>query len=123
MRGDKTYNVYSVDEKLPFDTDKTNIKLGAAEALKQITGSIGQHYAVNQVRIMDFADSHGDKSYNRKSSEKRAEAVKTYRVATGRIDATCVSIEPTGETQLVASNATAVGRQENRLVEIVVRTK
>jgi len=79
VRGDKTYKVYSVDEKEPFDTDKANIKLGAAEVLKQITGSTGQHYAANQVRIMDFADSRGDKSYNRKLSEKRAEAVKTIR--------------------------------------------
>ena len=123
VRGDETYNVYSVDEKVLFDTDKANIKLGAAEALKQITGSIGQRYAASQVRVMGFADSRGDKSYNRELSEKRAEAVKNYLVAKGRIDAARVSIEPMGETQPVASNATAAGRQENRRVEIAVRTK
>ena len=123
VRGDETYNVYSVDEKVLFDTDKANIKLGAAEALKQITGSIGQRYAASQVRVMGFADSRGDKGYNRELSEKRAEAVKNYLVAKGSIDAARVSLEPMGETQPVASNATAAGRQENRRVEIAVRTK
>ena len=116
-------NVYSADEKVLFDTDKANIKLGAAEAPKQITGSIGQRYAASQVRVMGFADSRGDKSYNRELSEKRAEAVKNYLVAKGSIDAARVSIEPMGETQPVASNATAAGRQKNRRVEIAVRTK
>lgn len=123
VRGDDTYNVYSVDETVLFDTDKADIKPSAAEALKQITGSIGQRYAAGQVRVMGFADSRGDKNYNKELSEKRAEAVKSYLVATGGIDAGRVSVEPMGEAMPVASNATAEGRQENRRVEIAVRTK
>ena len=45
VRGDDTYNVYSVDEKVFFDTGKSDIEPGAAAALQQITGSIGQRYA------------------------------------------------------------------------------
>lgn len=123
VRGDEAYNVYSIDEKVLFDTEKADIKPSAAEALKQITGSIGQRYAASQVRVMGFSDSRGDKSYNRELSEKRAEAVKNYLVAKGAIDAARVSVEPMGETKPVASNATAAGRQENRRVEIAVRTK
>ncbi|MDO7848735.1 OmpA family protein [Hymenobacter sp. M29] len=123
VRGDSTYNVYSVDETVLFDTDKAEIKPGAAETLKQITGSIGQRYATSQVRVMGFADSRGDKDYNKDLSEKRAEAVKNYLVANGPIDAGRVSVEPMGEAMPAASNATAAGRQENRRVEIAVRTK
>ena len=123
VRGDSTYNIYSVEEKVLFDTEKAEIKPGAAEALQQITGSIGQRYGTSQVRVMGFADSRGDKSYNRELSEKRAEAVKNYLVSNGRIDAARVSVEPMGETMPVATNATATGRQENRRVEIAVRTK
>ena len=123
VRGDSTYNVYSVEEKVIFDTDKAEIKPGAAEALQQITGSIGQRYGTRQVRVMGFADSRGDKSYNRELSEKRAEAVKSYLVSNGKIAAARVSVEPMGETMPVATNATATGRQENRRVEIAVRTK
>lgn len=123
VRGDAAYNVYSVDEKVLFDTDKAAIKPGAAEALQQITGSIGQRYGASQVRVMGFADSRGDKGYNKALSEQRAEAVKNYLVANGKIDAARVSVEPMGEAMPVASNATAAGRQKNRRVEIAVRAK
>ncbi|GAA3959778.1 OmpA family protein [Hymenobacter antarcticus] len=123
VRGDSAYNVYSIEEKVLFDTDKAEVKPGAAEALQQITGSIGQRYATSQVRVMGFADSRGDKSYNRELSEKRAEAVKSYLVSTGKIEAARVSVEPMGEAMPVATNATVAGRQENRRVEIAVRTR
>jgi len=123
VRGDSTYSVYSVDETVLFDTDKADIKPSAAAALQQITASIGKRYATQQVRVMGFADSRGDKSYNRELSEKRAEAVKSYLVDNGKIDGARVSVEPMGETQPVATNATAAGRQENRRVEIAVRTR
>ena len=123
VRGDSVYNVYSVEETVLFDTDKAEIKPGAAEALQQITGSIGQRYGTSQVRVMGFADSRGDKSYNRELSEQRAEAVKNYLVSTGKIDAARMSVEPMGEAMPVATNATATGRQENRRVEIAVRAR
>lgn len=123
VRGDNTYNVYSVDETVLFDTDKADIKPGAAAALQQITGSIGQRYSASQVRVMGFADSRGDKNYNRALSEQRAEAVKNYLTSTGKMDAGRVSVEPMGEAQPVASNATAAGRRENRRVEIAVRVQ
>jgi len=123
VRGDNTYNIYSVDEKVLFDTDKADVKPGAAAALQQITGSIGQRYGQGAVRVMGFADSRGDKSYNRDLSARRAEAVKNYLVAKGSIDASRVSVEPMGEAMPAASNATAIGRQENRRVEIAVRAK
>jgi outer membrane protein OmpA-like peptidoglycan-associated protein len=123
VRGDSTYNVYSVDETVLFDTDKSEIKPSAAETLKQITGSIGQRYGTRQVRVMGFADSRGDKDYNKELSEKRAEAVKNYLVTNGSIDASRISVEPMGEAMPAASNATAAGRKENRRVEIAVRTR
>ena len=123
VRGDSTYSIYSVDETVLFDTEIAEIKPSAAASLQQITASIGQRYATQQVRVMGFADSRGDKSYNRALSEKRAEAVKSYLVGAGKIDGARVSVEPMGEAQPVATNATAAGRQENRRVEIAVRTR
>lgn len=123
VRGDSTYNVYSVDETVLFDTDKADIKPSAANVLQEITGSIGQRYGTQQVRVMGFADSRGDKSYNKELSERRAEAVKNYLVNNGKIAADRVSVEPMGEAMPVASNATPAGRRENRRVEIAVRTK
>ena len=114
--------MYNVEKTVLFDTGKADIKPGTAEALKQITGSIEQHYNASQVHVMGFADSHGAKDYNNDLSEKRAEAVKNYLV-TGNTVAVRMSAEPMGEAMPVTSNTTAAGRQENRRVEIAVRTK
>ncbi|OUJ73720.1 OmpA family protein [Hymenobacter crusticola] len=123
VRGSENYNVYGLEEKVLFDTDKAEVKSTATKALQQISASIAQRYGKNQVRIMGFADSRGDKDYNRELSEKRAEAVKNWFVQNGKVDASRISVEPMGEEQPVASNATPSGRQQNRRVEIAVRTK
>ena len=123
VRGNDDYQVYGLEEKVLFDTDKATVKPSAAEALKQITASINKRYAGKDVRILGFADSRGDKSYNRELSKERAEAVKNYLVTTDKMPADRVSTEAFGETQPVASNATPAGRQENRRVEIAVRLR
>jgi len=121
VRGDANYQVYGVDEQVLFDTDKATIKPGAAEALKQISESITKRYPGKDVRVLGFADSRGDKSYNRDLSKQRAEAVKNYLITTNKLPAAHLSTEAFGEEQPIASNATAAGRKENRRVEIAVR--
>ncbi|GAA3947182.1 OmpA family protein [Hymenobacter algoricola] len=123
VRGNDEYSVYGIEETVLFDTDKAEIRSGAGKALEQIAASIGQRYATGPVRVMGFADSRGDKSYNKELSAQRAEAVKNWLVANGKIDTGRVSLEPMGESQPIATNATAAGRQQNRRVEIAVRTK
>ena len=123
VRGNEDYQVYGLEEKVLFDTDKAVVKPSAAEALKQISASINKRYAGKDVRILGFADSRGDKSYNRDLSKQRAEAVKNYLVTTNKMPADRVSTEAFGEEQPAASNATAAGRQENRRVEIAVKVK
>jgi outer membrane protein OmpA-like peptidoglycan-associated protein len=121
VRGDNDYHVYSVDEKVLFDTDKATVKPSAAAALQEIMGSIGQRFAGKDVRVMGFADSRGNASYNLDLAKQRAEAVKSYLVQTGKMAEGKVSTESFGEQQPAATNATAEGRQENRRVEIAVR--
>ena len=123
VRGNDDYQVYAVDEQVLFDTGKATIKPTAAEALKQISASITKRYPGKDVRVLGFADSRGDKSYNRDLSKQRAEAVKNYLAATDKLPADHLSTEAFGESQPVASNATAAGRQENRRVEIAVRVR
>lgn len=120
IRGNEKYSVYTLEEKVLFDTDKANIKPTATRALSEIAASIGRRYGKSQVRILGFADSRGDKSYNKELSAKRAESVKKWLATNGGMGDTRVTIEPMGEAAPVASNATAEGRQENRRVEIAV---
>ncbi|MGI4759093.1 MAG: OmpA family protein [Janthinobacterium lividum] len=123
VRGNEDYQVYGLEEKVLFDTDKATIKPSAAEALKQISASITKRYAGKDVRVLGFADARGDKSYNRDLSKQRAEAVKSYLIATDKLPADYLSTEAFGENAPVASNATPAGRQENRRVEIAVSLK
>ena len=123
IRGNDDYSVYGLEDKVLFDTDKSEIKASASNALNQVVASIGQRYGKNQIQVMGFADARGDKGYNKELSEKRAEAVKSWLVTNGKIDASRLSVEPMGEAMPAASNATAAGRQKNRRVEIAVRTK
>jgi len=123
VRGNDDYQVYGLEEKVLFDTDKAVLKPSAAEALKQISASINKRYAGKDVRILGFADARGDKSYNRELSKQRAEAVKSYLITTDKMAADHLSTEAFGESAPVASNATPTGRQENRRVEIAVRVR
>jgi outer membrane protein OmpA-like peptidoglycan-associated protein len=120
VRDDDRYSVYGLEETVLFDTDKAEIKPTATRALSEIGGSIGRRYGKSQVRVLGFADSRGDKSYNKELSAKRAEAVKTWLTNNASIGADRISLEPMGETAPVATNATAEGRQQNRRVEIAV---
>ncbi|UOQ66705.1 OmpA family protein [Hymenobacter volaticus] len=120
VRGDDKYSVYGLEETVLFDTDKATIKPTATRALSEIGGSIGRRYGKSQVRVMGFADSRGDKNYNKELSAQRAEAVKNWLTSNASIGADRISIEPMGESAPVASNATPEGRQQNRRVEIAV---
>ena len=123
VRGNEDYQVYDIGEEVLFDTDKATVKPSAAAALNQIDASITKRYAGKDVRVLGFADSRGDKSYNYELAKQRAEAVKNYLVQTGKMAADKVSTESFGEAAPVASNATAAGRKENRRVEIAVRIR
>lgn len=120
VRGDDKYSVYGLEETVLFDTDKATIKPTATRALSEIGGSIGRRYGKSQVRVMGFADSRGDKNYNKELSAQRAEAVRNWLTSNASIGADRISIEPMGESAPVASNATPEGRQQNRRVEIAV---
>ena len=62
-------------------------------------------------------DSIGTEAYNQKLSERRAAAVKDYLVSKG-IPASKITTIGKGESQPVATNKTAEGRQKNRRVDI-----
>ncbi|RSK30168.1 OmpA family protein [Hymenobacter metallilatus] len=121
VRSNEQYNVYGIDEKILFDTDKADIKPSATRALSEISASVARRYKGKDVRIMGFADSRGDKNYNQELSAKRAATVKKWLVSNGMMTDAQVTLEPMGETAPAASNATAAGRQQNRRVEIAVR--
>lgn len=119
LRGNDRYTVYSMGEKLLFDTDKATLSADAKQNLEQIAASIAQRYGQGQIRIYGHADARDDAQDNQQLSQQRAETVKDWLVNNAKIDASRISIHPMGESDPVASNQTASGQQQNRRVEIV----
>ena len=72
-----------------------------------------------KVVIEGHTDSIGGDAYNKKLSERRAEAVKRYLVRQG-IDAGRIRTVGHGKTKPVADNGTEEGRAKNRRAEVVV---
>lgn len=83
------------------------------EALTSSTGSD------MQVKLVGHTDSAGDKAYNKKLSLKRAEAVKNYLAVHFNVDPERVEVQGMGEEQPIASNDNALGRSQNRRVEVI----
>lgn len=68
--------------------------------------------------LIGFSDSIGDSEYNRKLSLQRAEVVRDQLLTRG---INVAAVHGLGALAPVASNATAVGRERNRRVEVWVR--
>jgi outer membrane protein OmpA-like peptidoglycan-associated protein len=101
-----------------FDTGSANLKSGAREKLAKIAGILLAHPGLN-LDVEGHTDSVGAADYNQRLSESRAHSVQDYLIRQGIPPAT-VATSGFGESQPVASNATAAGRQQNRRVELVV---
>jgi outer membrane protein OmpA-like peptidoglycan-associated protein len=70
--------------------------------------------------IKGHTDNVGKSETNQKLSQQRADAVKAYMVKKG-IDASRLASTGYGDTQPIAPNATAAGRQKNRRVEMMLQ--
>lgn len=121
VRGNEEYAIYSLDETILFDSDSKAIRPEAEKKLQQVAASLQKRFADGKVRIYSYTDAKGSAGYNQQLAEDRAESVRNWLVSNGKVNEASLSLHPVGESQPVASNATAAGRQQNRRVEIVVR--
>jgi len=101
-----------------FDTGKYTLRPGAREKLAKVSGII-LAYPSLKLEVEGHTDSVGTDEYNMQLSENRASAVRDYLVEQG-INTSSIAARGFGESQPVATNDTAAGRQQNRRVELVV---
>ncbi|HUL95016.1 MAG TPA: OmpA family protein [Usitatibacter sp.] len=99
-----------------FDFDKSVVR---PDGKKSIDAALDKLKGVDLEMVIatGHTDSIGTDAYNQKLSERRAAAVKEYLVSKG-IPASKVTTIGKGESQPVATNKTAEGRQKNRRVDI-----
>ncbi len=101
-----------------FDTGKYSLRPLAREKLARVAGIVSGHPGL-KLDVEGHTDSVGGNDYNQQLSEHRSGAVRDYLMEEG-MPAASVTARGFGETQPVASNDTAAGRQQNRRVELVI---
>jgi len=73
-----------------------------------------------RITIGGHTDSQGAEAYNQRLSEARAATVKNYLSLERKVDANRLTAIGYGESNPVATNATAAGRAQNRRITFTV---
>ena len=102
-----------------FDTAKYALRPAARERLAKVAGILLGHPGLN-LEVEGHTDSVGGEAYNQLLSEQRAASVRDYLIEQGIAGMNLSPAKGFGESQPVATNDTAVGRQSNRRVELIV---
>jgi outer membrane protein OmpA-like peptidoglycan-associated protein len=106
------------DSGILFDVDKYALKSETRNNLDQLSATL-KKYDDTDVLILGHTDNTGADDYNQDLSERRATSVEKYLI-TQQISGQRLSTVGYGETDPLATNDTAEGRQLNRRVEIVI---
>lgn len=101
-----------------FSINKSQLQSGGIRNMQKLADFLKQ-YPKQKVMVEGFTDSTGSDSYNQDLSERRANAVRIALIDMGT-SSDRITTRGYGETFPVASNDTAVSRQLNRRVEIII---
>lgn len=119
-------NVQRVDEGIKvtfdsgilFETGKAELNSYSREALIKFAQSLSE-YPDTDVMIFGHTDNTGTDAINQPLSENRANAVKYFLIQNG-VSSARLSTLGLGSSQPISTNTTAMGRQQNRRVEISI---
>lgn len=100
-----------------FDTDSDRIRDESKPTLDRIVALL-KAKAGWKLAIEGHTDSTSTAQHNQELSERRAASVRAYLVTSG-VDAARLTSKGLGATKPAASNATEMGRAQNRRVELV----
>jgi OOP family OmpA-OmpF porin len=102
---------------LEFDFGKATIRAKSFPSLNRVAALLVQKNF--SLKLAGHTDDVGSDAANMKLSKDRAESVKNYLVGQGA-NASRVEAIGYGESQPIATNKTAAGRQQNRRVEFTL---
>lgn len=108
---------------IKFDFDSSEIKLTESLSLKisEIVQFLSDNPQV-KIEVIGHTDSLGSDAYNLALSTQRAKAVAQLVINRG-VSKMRVSVVGKGENEPIVTNSTAIGRAQNRRVEISERGK
>lgn len=101
-----------------FDVDRAELRPEGEQNLNNLA-DILQKYPDTEILIEGHTDSDASEEYNMDLSRRRANSA-SFELGRNGVDASRFTITAYGETQPVADNSTADGKQANRRVEIAI---
>jgi outer membrane protein OmpA-like peptidoglycan-associated protein len=104
-----------------YKQNSTDLDNQAFEQLDNIVENVSKNID-SDIVIEGYADSYGDKDFNKKLSIFRANIVEGYFVAKG-VHSSRLKVVGLGSDSPIGDNSTKEGRQKNRRVEIKIFTK
>jgi len=109
------------DSSVLFDVDSAAVLPGADGMLNEV-GSVLLEFPKTAVIVQGHTDSSGGEEHNLDLSERRARAVQTHLLGYG-VDRSRTDALGFGESYPIADNTTEQGRQLNRRVELLLKSK
>lgn len=106
------------DSGILFDVDKATLKAASEENLANLA-EILQKYEDTDILLEGHTDSTGTEEHNLTLSKQRAQSVSNYLAQLG-VNPTRFTTMGYGESQPIATNDTAEGRQLNRRVDLAI---
>ena len=106
-------------ENVLFEFDGVEVPPDSHDSLKMVASFLENNPDTFAV-LAGFTDNAGNEEYNLKLSRVRSLNVKNFILEQSRIDSDRVILFWYGNTNPVATNDTAEGRQKNRRVEIAI---
>lgn len=105
--------------KIFYDTARWTIKPVSYPVLDDVVDVLNDHPEITLVEVQGHTDHRGSDSYNMELSQNRAQSAVDYLVSKG-IASSRLRAVGYGESQPIATNATAEGMSQNRRTEFVI---
>ena len=105
---------------LLFDFDSSTLRAASMKDLANLANTLTD-MSDTELLVAGHTDSVGSDDYNMKLSERRAQAAANYLMTKG-VSGSRINVKGLGESEPVASNDSAAGRQQNRRVEVAIYT-
>jgi outer membrane protein OmpA-like peptidoglycan-associated protein len=115
-----TQNQIKILDRIFFDTGKATIKPISDPLLGEIAKVLNAYPDIRHVEVGGHTDDVGADAKNLVLSQDRAQAVVTWLVTRGGVDASRLTARGYGEAKPIDSNSTEIGRAKNRRVEFSI---
>ena len=99
-----------------FDVNSATLNAEGENVMTNLFSALAEYKGITGISVTGHTDSTGTEAYNQALSEQRAATV-AAEIAT-QYPGAQIDVQGEGETNPIASNDTAEGRQQNRRVDI-----